>query len=520
MPWHIEKQGDEFCVVQDETDEVEGCHETKGEAEDHMAALYANVEESKPMNRFEQFIARMREILEEFTSPVLEEEAISINDTYNQVWAIAEETDPWVWLSNLYHDDDGTMFAILASEGKLYRANVTVVDSKVTLGEWVEVKIDFPVVAQSRTTIRRQQDGSFRWLSISCSATLNRVGHIDSRALFDSMIEYAEEEAEYPIRMFYHAGEQFRTGQCDFMGRDEYLLVTSGVYDDTELAQREVEARLAEPEYWGDSIGFFPTADPEMLEVTEGIEIPIYTEGICYEISTLPEAQAAAWMTATPTLKEVTRMLKGNQKEAFVKLFEDEEDPEAAADAWLEDNADTRNRAITEAGMVTRNTSEEDEPEGEVEGEVVEEGQVDEPEPEGELEPVNDPVIVLDEPAMTALAERLTKGIQAHIMTDFEKAIAAQNAVIEGLNKLIEAAQATAVEANEAVEGRLEALELDEAQKREVWAEDLPASNQVTLSYRPREETVEDEPDDPKADLQAKADGEVAPILDNIAIKY
>ena len=502
MPWHIEKHGDEYCVILDETEEVEGCHDTESDAKDHMAALYTNVEESESMNVIEQFITKMRETLEEILSPVLEEEAISINDTYNQVWSAAEETDPFVWINDLYHDDDGTMFAILASEGKLFRADVSVSDSGVTLGEWIEVKIDFPTVSQSRTTIRRQKDGSFRWFSISCSATLNRVGHIDSRALFDSMIEYAENEVEYPIRMFYHAGDQFRTGQCDFMGRDDYLLVTSGVYDDTELAQREVEARLADPEYWGDSIGFFPTNDPEMLEVTEGIEIPIYNEGICYEISTLPESQAASWMTATPTLKEVTRMLKGNQKEAFVKLFEGEDDPEAAADAWLEDNADTRNRAILAAEMVTRDAEVDTEVEAEVEVEAEE--RVDEPEEE-EVETPTDSVIVMDDEAMVALAEQVTQGIEAHLMEHFNEAQEAQaTRLTEHETSVTESLEEVATTL-EAINARLDVLELDESKKREIWAEDLPSDNTVRLSYRPRQE-VEEEPVDPKFAQQTETD--------------
>lgn len=47
MPWKIKKQDDKYCVVKGDTDEVEKCHKNKGDAEDHMAALYANVKEGQ-----------------------------------------------------------------------------------------------------------------------------------------------------------------------------------------------------------------------------------------------------------------------------------------------------------------------------------------------------------------------------------------------------------------------------------------------------------------------------------------
>lgn len=44
MPWSIQQRGDEdapFCVVNDETEAIEGCHATRAEAAEHMAEMYA-----------------------------------------------------------------------------------------------------------------------------------------------------------------------------------------------------------------------------------------------------------------------------------------------------------------------------------------------------------------------------------------------------------------------------------------------------------------------------------------------
>lgn len=41
MPWHIEEQDGEFCVIKDGDGTNEGCHATRGEAMDQVRALYA-----------------------------------------------------------------------------------------------------------------------------------------------------------------------------------------------------------------------------------------------------------------------------------------------------------------------------------------------------------------------------------------------------------------------------------------------------------------------------------------------
>jgi HK97 family phage prohead protease len=41
MPWHVEKRGDEWCVIKDDDDSSEGCSETEEKAKAHMRALYS-----------------------------------------------------------------------------------------------------------------------------------------------------------------------------------------------------------------------------------------------------------------------------------------------------------------------------------------------------------------------------------------------------------------------------------------------------------------------------------------------
>lgn len=233
------------------------------------------------------------------------ERALSMPRLYEAISSLLYEGDDWPFLLDVYADG-GDLYALTTQDGRLYRQPIGVQGEMVTLGERQQVMEAHPTVNQSRTVIRQQADGRWRWYSISATSVLNRVGEIDSRDLFDSFITHAQETGEYPIRMFYHQGEGYRTGQADFLARDGYCYVTSGVFDDTPLARAEVAARQADPDYWGESIGFLPKADPDMVGIAEGINIPVYRRGINREISTLPEREAASLFTVTR--QEVQRM--------------------------------------------------------------------------------------------------------------------------------------------------------------------------------------------------------------------
>lgn len=47
MPWHIEKRGDEYCVIKDANGSSSGCHPTEDDANAQMRALYASEKEQK-----------------------------------------------------------------------------------------------------------------------------------------------------------------------------------------------------------------------------------------------------------------------------------------------------------------------------------------------------------------------------------------------------------------------------------------------------------------------------------------
>lgn len=315
----------------------------------------------------------------------------------------------WLYLQELYFDS-GALYALAGREGKLFRARVTVsADEVVEVGEFEQVTEIFAPVSNQRTVTRvfEQPDGVYRWLSVSATAYLNRVGEIDSRALFDSFVAHAAETGEYPYRTFMHKGEQLRTGQADYLARDGNVYITSGVYDmSSPLARIEIAA-LSNPEVarsWGESIGYQATAQPELETVADGVEVLVYKAGIHREISTCPEMLAAAWFTS-PTITEVQRM-EGTVRDSLALLMRDAGLEDAERDELLgafEAAVDRTNERGSEAGVIARSVTTQPTPverDTEEAAEAVEEVEevVETTETEGEM--------VIDDSVLDALNER------------------------------------------------------------------------------------------------------------------
>lgn len=226
------------------------------------------------------------------------------------------------WVLDIYLEDAGAFAIITRNDGKLYKVPVTVdADSQVTLGEEQLVVMDFKPVTARSLTVRRQADGQVRWFAMpACTAVLNRVGEIDSRALFDSFVDHIERDGgAYPELDFFHLGERLILGKADWVGRDGYSYCASGLFEDTEIGRAAAKALEEDPNYWGLSIAFLPTKEPEKLRSSDGIEIPVYTAGINRYISLLPEDTAASILTSISTKEEVNRMDK-KMKDALKKI--------------------------------------------------------------------------------------------------------------------------------------------------------------------------------------------------------
>ena len=359
-----------------------------------------------------------------------------IQQVQDALWAgVEQSTDGAVvaappQLMDIFVDESGVM-ALLNSRGKLYRAPLSIAGGTVSVGGWQEVEQEFAVRqrAENGFHILRESSGAARWFGIAAVNTLNRSGEIDSAELFRSLVaNFRAGHAPVPLDFFHEP--TLIAGDVDWLETDGHVLVASGLLADNALGRAVAEAVPGGRGRWGQSISFEPTDEPEDAVITAGVTIPVYKAGVLRGIAVLPEGLAASLFTRLGV--EVTRMRK-DVESALIALFGDE----GKAKAFIAE-VDATNRTIDAEGLITRQVAPVA-PEAEAE--------------ESKGEPVE------------GLVERI---------------------VNEKLEKLQDAAALIQAAVGPIVE-RLSALEALEAQRQEVYRQDLPAAA-ASASFRPREQ--------------------------------
>jgi len=102
---------------------------------------------------------------------------------------------------------------------------------------------------------KQQEDGRFRWVTISSTAFLDGEEEIVStKALADNQ---PLAEKDYGEWRFWHT-KGIKLGICDFQMADGVCLVESGLWDDSEIANPIRKAIDENPKDWKVSIGFIP----------------------------------------------------------------------------------------------------------------------------------------------------------------------------------------------------------------------------------------------------------------------
>jgi hypothetical protein len=438
------------------------------------------------------------------------------------------------WLMSLFMDEANgdQLFGIIASEGKLFRADVSydAAEGKYRFGDMTQVIQDFPPApggevipaasstGRTRIQVMRTADGKYRWFAApACTAVLNRVGELDTRALFDSFIAYAKRTGEYPVYQFMHLGEEVPAlcmGKADWLGRDDYVYMASGLFDENETAQAARLALEKDPEYWGCSIGYYSTVEPEMLTVAPGLRVASFSEGVNTDITLCPEHMAASLFTAQTSPLEVSRTMNSQIEEALKKLTEGNPDLFAS----LSEKIDATNRTVSADGSIIKRITTPVSTET-----VVDAAQVTTPvvepvtletapepvsapagAPKGEAAPAapaaqptqfvaDDAFVgevtrsVLGSEAFTAaLGDAVTRSTAAMIERVQTELLAPLTAQVEALSTAIAAAQTQ-------VENRVKALELPEAERKQAYLRDLPARKvpEVQVTYRPRSQQAQ-----------------------------
>lgn len=265
------------------------------------------------------------------------ERTIAMGQIWQQVSAAINERDPedwnaWHWLQDLYYDQ-GQLFAITISGGRLFRWPVMVDGDTVMVGDPVAVQVQFTETSEPETVrklrqalrlgstssptgsgqaggslVRQTKDGRWIGCSILCTATVNKMGILDSRKLFDSFVERFEGSGTEYINVLHLGGGQSRIGTLRHIWREDKLLV--GLYEFTKGdAVAEACARtLAADEdgYWGGSIEFRHFGQPLLVEVAEGIKLPTTHDGKLFGYSVARNMDCAAWYTGNVIVQERT----------------------------------------------------------------------------------------------------------------------------------------------------------------------------------------------------------------------
>jgi hypothetical protein len=347
-----------------------------------------------------------------------------------------------------------------------------------------------------------------RWLTVSATSVLTKSGEIDSTILFDSFVDAVNRGAVYPYRTFFHKGEQFRTGQCDFIAREGYALITSGIYDNSEIAKAEIEARSNDPDYWGDSIQYLPAEQPEIVEVADGITIPVYRSGILEEISTLPNIHADGYYTNKAYKQEVKRAMNKREKDALIKLFGGDEEK---ANSWLEANVDEINRSIVDSGQIARSTETE---EGEVEtpeATVVAEGDEVVETPDPVVETVSEASeIEIDDATMDLIVERVASSgkiseMLASSMREFKEAL---DQTASDLTEF----RASWIKRTKDLDQEIADLKEAAEDKVSRMVEDLPRSAVIRATYRPSRQVPEADGEEKPKSLAQVAEATLADL--------
>jgi len=413
--------------------------------------------ENETIQQGARLIEQLRALWQRLFGPH-NERAQSFGQLYEQVNNLLWPME--LWLVDLYVED-GQTFAIASDAGRLIRFPVIVDGVEVMLGTPVEVEQMFEARQRSSFSVIRQADGTARWFAVAAAAVLNRVGEIDSTALFDDFIARASSEG-YPTLDFYHS-DALNFGRADWLAREGNLLLASGVFNaGSPLADAMIEAAEKGRGRWGCSVAYEPTREPAMLDVGAGVTVPVYDAGILRKIAVLPEADAASWFTVL----EVKRTRDDRIRQALVTLFGDE----AKAEAFISE-VDDVNRAIAQRGLIAREGNGEATP-------PAPDVQPDATQPDAE-----------PETREVELSDELVAAIAARVPAPATVDLTPLRASLDAL---------TAQFAEMSV--RLESLERSEDAKKQKWLADLPAraaAPQVKATYRPSEakKDADDKPD-------------------------
>lgn len=220
---------------------------------------------------------------------------------------IEREISDYFWKNDVVlngiYAENGQLFAVgqvIGADGmiqpELWRTDIALVDDALRYGEAYQVKQSF----EPTLTVARNADGKMQYFGVVGSAFVNRDGEIDSTQLFERFVQAQADGAERPYLDIYHLGEQSRIGQATANFVIGALYYEVGEFDDTPAAQAWAQAIAENPEHFGFSIAYRYSGEPR-IERINGMDVPVYDDGIHVATSLLLASHAAAYFTGAKT---------------------------------------------------------------------------------------------------------------------------------------------------------------------------------------------------------------------------
>lgn len=362
-----------------------------------------------------------------------------------------------------YVGENNALSLLVTKDGQLFRLPVRVENDVVYTGDPEPVRINF--TPRQRTVVRLRDDGRYEGWAILCTAALNKDLEIDTRSLFDTLVERFQ-GGGYEYVNLYHLGNEedeagnvteskTRIGELTYIFREGNLLVGHLLFDDNRVARAAAETMAADEDgLWGGSIEYYPDAGAEqMIELAPGIEVKAIFAGTLRGYSITKAEHGCAWLTANRITKTRRRMMNQIVEGALTELLGGDQDALAELRTWLDSANERLSDAITRTsaeamaesaeatGAPEMNTegeqSDENVPEEtEDAGAVVDEAQID----AGAIERITARLEAVE--AIFAAQEQLAASIAA--LTEQNAALSAQLAELAGTPQEIEIGDETA----------------------------------------------------------------------------
>jgi len=167
--------------------------------------------------------------------------------------------------------------------------------------------------------------GRYRWVMRSSSAFEDKDREIVSTKALDSAVAYGDQAQERgPLRFWHMPGVDI--GECDFQMLHGRMLIESGTFKDSDIAERVAE----KAHLFGGSIGFnHPQSEPDAGGVFHNIRI--------FERSLVPIGRASNRFTAMTTVRSDT--MSKEKREALKALVGEEKADQILAEAFASQKA-------------------------------------------------------------------------------------------------------------------------------------------------------------------------------------